>query len=156
VAKAWDRAAADKKTRYEDVLLRIDAGTDQTSVQVGQFRIELLDAAFVQELDRDGKAQLRLKAVFDGAAVGDDPVTVTITKSAFVMAKDRMPLLVVGTKGESFTRKFDPMVPKSFEYGSIVPPRWPPGTRGLLVFELDIAGKKQTLRTKIASIEKKE
>lgn len=156
VAKAAEKAPADRKARYEDVLLRMDAGSDQTSVQVGQFRFEILDATFVQELDRDGKAQLRLKAVFDGAAIGDDAVTVTISKSTLILTKEKFSLLVLGSKGEAFSRKFDPMTPKSFEYGAIVPPRWPPGSRALLVFELDIGGKKVSLRTKPATIEKKE
>ena len=156
VAKAWDKAPADKKARYEDVLIRIDGGTDQTSISAGQFSIQIQDVAFTQELDKEGKAQLRLKAVFDGSTIGDMPVKVTIAKSTFQMAKDKMSLLVVGSKGEAFTRTFDPMVPKMFEYVAILPPRWPPGTRGTVVFELEVGGKKQTLRSKIAAIEKKE
>ncbi len=156
VAKAWDKAAADKKPRYEDVLLRIDAGTDQTSVSLGQFSIQVQDAAFVQELDKEGKAQLRLKVVFEGSTIGDNAVTVTLSKSTFQMAKDKMSLLVFGSKGEAFSRKFDPMIPKMFEYVAILPPRWPPGTRGVVVFEVEVAGKKHTLRSKIATIQKKE
>jgi hypothetical protein len=110
----------------------------------------------VQELDKEGKAQLRLKVVFDGSTVGDDAVTVTLTKAAFVLAKDRMPLLVTGSKGEAFSRKFDPMVPKMFDYVSLLPPRWPPGSRGVVVFEIDVAGKKHSLRSRIAAIEKKD
>jgi len=156
VAKALDKAPADRKARLEDVILRIDAETDQETVTLGSFEFKVQDSAFVQELDKDGKAQLRLKAVFEGSTIAESPVTLTITKAVFVTAKEKLTLLVVGAKGEPFTRKFDPMIPKMFEYGSILPPRWPPGTRGALVFEIEANGKKQRIRTKIAAIEKKE
>jgi len=156
VAKAWDKAAANKKSRFEDVLLRIDAGTDQSNVTVGPFTFQVRECAWVQEIDKEGKAQLRLKVVFEGSTIGESAVTVTLAKSTFYTAKDKMTLLVVGAKGEAFSRKFDPMVPKMFEYGSLIPPRWPPGTRGVAVFEVEFCGKKYTLRSPIAPIEKKE
>lgn len=80
----------------------------------------------------------------------------TLAKATFVTVKDKMGLLVIGAKGEPFSRKFDPMIPKMFEYGSLVPPRWPPGTRGVAVFDVEFGGKKYTLRSPICAIEKKE
>ena len=156
VAKAWDKAAAEKKARYEDVLLRIDAGGDLTSVTVGQFTFQVQECAWTQELDKEGKAHLRLKVVFQGSTIGESAVTVTLAKATFYTAKDKLGLLIVGSKGEAFARTFDPMVPRMFEYGSIVPPRWPPGTRGVAAFDVEFGGKKHTLRSPIASIEKKD
>lgn len=114
------------------------------------------ESAFLQEPDKEGKPKIRLKAVFEGSTIGESAVTVTIAKATFYTAKDKLTLLVVGSKGEAFSRKFDPMTPRMFEYGSILPPRWPPGTRGVLVFDIDVGGKKQLLRSKIGAVEKKE
>ena len=77
------------------------------------------EAAFLQEPDKEGKPKVRLKAIFEGSTIGESAVTVTILKATFYTAKDKMTLLVVGSKGEAFSRKFDPMTPRMFEYGSI-------------------------------------
>jgi len=42
------------------------------------------------------------------------------------------------------------------EYGAILAPRFPPGTRVALVFELDVNGAKKLLRSGILAVEKKE
>lgn len=70
--------------------------------------------------------------------------------------KGRNELLVKGPKGEPFTRTFDPQAPKMVEYGAILSPRFPPGTRYALVFEIDVAGTKKLLRSGLLAIEKKE
>jgi hypothetical protein len=42
------------------------------------------------------------------------------------------------------------------EYGAILSPRFPPGTRVALVFEIDVGGTKKLLRSGILTIEKKD
>jgi hypothetical protein len=42
------------------------------------------------------------------------------------------------------------------EYGAILPPRYPPGTRLALVFEVEVNGAKKLLRSGIIAVEKKE
>jgi hypothetical protein len=83
-------------------------------------------------------------------------MVVTITKSALVTPKERFELLVKGAKGEPFTRTFDAAAPKMIEYGAILSPRFPPGTRVALVFEVDVDGTKKLMRSAILTIEKKE
>ena len=99
---------------------------------------------------------IKLKAVFDGANGGTNPVSVTITKAGVVTSKGKVDLLVKGAKGEPFTRIFDSQAPKMIEYGAILPPKYPPGTRLALVFEIEVDGAKKLLRSGIIAVEKKE
>jgi len=159
VQKALDKADAEKKPRYEEVLLRIDAGTDLAVADFGtSFRFEFREGAAVQELDPHPtiKVGIRLKAVFEGINAGNAAVSLTLTKGFVVAPKGRFDLIVKGGKGELFSRTFDPEAPKMFEYGAIVPPRYPPGTRILLVFEVESGGVKKTLRSPILTVTKKE
>ena len=99
---------------------------------------------------------IKLKAIFEGTNGGTEPVSATITKAMLVTAKGRNDLLVKGPKGEPFVRVFDAASPKMIEYGAIIAPRFPPGTRVALVFEVDVNGTKKLLRSAILTIEKKE
>ncbi len=83
-------------------------------------------------------------------------MTVTISKATLVTAKGKLDLLVKGAKGEPFTRTFDPQAPKMIEYGAILPPKFPPGTRYAIVIELDVAGARKSLRSGLLAVEKKE
>jgi hypothetical protein len=159
VQKALDKAEAEKKPRYEEVLLRLEAGTDLSSADFGaSFKFEVREAAAVQELDPHPtmKVGIRLKAVFEGINAGNAPVTLALTKASVVTLKGRNELLVRGGKGELFSRTFDPEAPKMFEYGSIVPPRYPPQTRLLMVFEVESGGVKKTLRSPLVTVTKKD
>jgi hypothetical protein len=83
-------------------------------------------------------------------------VSVTIAKASLVTAKAKVDLLVKGPKGEPFTRVFDAQAPKLIEYGAILPPRYPPGTRLALVFEIEVNGTRKLFRSGILTVEKKE
>jgi hypothetical protein len=156
VQKALEKAGSDLKTRYEDVLIRIDCGTDSARESFGSLDVELRDAGAVQEPNPRTTIGIKLKAIFEGTNSGTDPAEVTITKGTLVTAKGTMDLLVKGPKGEPFTRVFDSQAPKMIEYGAILPPRFPPGTRVALAFELQVDGKRKLLRSGILTIEKKE
>ncbi|MBI3856960.1 MAG: hypothetical protein HY293_14835 [Planctomycetes bacterium] len=99
---------------------------------------------------------IKLKAIFEGTNHGTAPVSITLTKAFLVTAKGKNDLLVKGPKGEAFTRTFDAQAPKMIEYGAILSPRFPPGTRCALVFEVDVEGTKKLLRSAILTIEKKD
>ena len=75
---------------------------------------------------------------------------------SIVTSKGKIDLLVKGSKGEPFTRIFDPQTPKLIEYGVIIPPRYPPGTRYAIVVEVEVDGARKLLRSGILTIEKKE
>lgn len=156
VEKAFEKAGSDFKARYEDVLIRLDCGTDSGRETFGSLDIELREAAAVQEPVPQINIGIKLKAIFEGTNGGTEPMTVTITKASIVTAKGKNELLVKGPKGEAFTRMFDAQAPKMIEYGAILSPRFPPGTRAALVFELDVAGTKKLLRSAVLTIEKKE
>jgi hypothetical protein len=156
VEKAFEKAGSDFKTRYEDVLIRIDCGTDSARESFGTLDVELREAAAVQEPVPQINIGIKLKAIFEGTNGGTEPLVVTITKASIVTAKGKNELLVKGPKGEAFTRTFDAQAPKMIEYGAILSPRFPPGTRVALVFELDVSGTKKLLRSAILTIEKKE
>jgi hypothetical protein len=81
---------------------------------------------------------------------------VTLSKATLVTARERIDLLVKGTKGDPFTRIMDSPTPKRIEYGAILPPRLPPGTRFALAFELEVDGARKALRSGILTVEKKE
>lgn len=148
VQKALDKAGSDFRTRYEDVLIRIECGTDSARESFGSLDLELREAAATPEI--------KLKAIFEGTNGGTEPAVVTLTKAVLVTVKGRNDLLVKGPKGEPFNRTFDPQAPKMIEYGAILSPRFPPGTRYALVFEIDVNGAKKLLRSGILTIEKKE
>ena len=156
VQKALDKAGSDFRTRYEDVLIRIDCGTDSARESFGSLDIDFREAGASQEAVPQINIGIKLKAIFEGTNQGTEPVSVTVTRAALVTAKGKNDLLVKGPKGEPFTRTFDAQAPKMIEYGAILAPRFPPGTRYALVFELDVNGTKKLLRSGILTIEKKE
>ncbi len=136
--------------------MRIDAGADEESLAFDQFAFRVESFEAVQEPTETIKVGLRLKVVFEGKNGGAKEAVVTLSKATLVTAKGKMDLLVKGSKGEAFSRTFDPAMPKLFAYGAVVPPRYPPGSRATVVFEIDCAGKKKLLRTPLATIAKKE
>lgn len=156
VQKALDKAGSDVRTRYEDVLIRLDCGTDVARESFGSLDLELREAGASSEAVPKFGDGVKLKAIFDGTNGGNDPVSVTISKASLVTAKGKVALLVRGPKDEPFTRIFDSQAPKMIEYGAILPPRYPPGTRLALVFEIEVAGAKKLLRSGIITVEKKE
>ena len=81
---------------------------------------------------------------------------VTMAKATLHTMKGSMGLLVRGAKGEAFSRQADPNVPKPFEYGAVIPPRFPVGAAAVVSVELEAAGKKQVVRTPLFAIEKKD
>jgi len=156
VQKALEKAGSDFRARYEDVLIRIDCGTDSARESFGSLDIDFREASASQEPVPQINIGIRLKAILEGTNSGAEPVHVTVTKAVLVTAKGKNDLLVKGPKGEPFTRTFDSQAPKMIEYGAILAPRFPPGTRYALVFELDVNGTKKLLRSGILAIEKKE
>lgn len=102
------------------------------------------------------KLGVRLKAVFEGVNAGNAAAPLTLTKGTVVTLKGRSDLVVRGSKGEAFTRTFDPETPKMFEYAAIVPPRYPPQTRLVLVFEVESGGVRKLLRSPVLTVQKKE
>lgn len=156
VQKALDKAGSDLRARYEDVLIRIDCGTDSARETFGSLDFELREAGATQEPVPQINIGIKLRALFEGTNGGAAPVSVTIKKASLVTAKGKADLLVTGSKGEAFTRVFDSQAPKIIEYGAIINPRYPPGTRVALVFEIEVDGAKKLLRSGIIAIEKKE
>lgn len=156
VQKAYDKAGSDFRPRYEEVLLRLDCGTDSARESFGSLDLELREAAAVQEPVPQINIGIKLKAIFEGTNGGETPARLTITRAVLVTLKGRNELLVKGPKGEPFSRTFDPQAPKMIEYGAILAPRFPPGTKYALVFELDVDGTRKLLRSGILTIEKKE
>jgi len=156
VQKALDKAGSDFRARYEDVLIRIDCGTDSARESFGSLDLELREAGASSESVPKFGDGVKVKAMFDGTNNGTGPVAVTITKAILVTSKGKVDLLVKGPKGEPFTRVFDSQAPKMIEYGAILPPRYPPGTRLALAFEIEVDGARKLLRSGILSVEKKE
>lgn len=155
VEKAYAKAGSDKKVRYEDVLLRLDAGTDAAEAVFGSLSLSISEAALTQEITPDGKAALRVKVVFSGNTIAEKAEVATLVKGTVYTPKAKMGLLVKGAKGESFARTFDPMTPKMFEYGAVLPPRYSPGTRAVFAFDVEVEvekdGKKQVVSKTIRS-----
>lgn len=155
--KAWKRAADDRKARFEEVLLRIDAGTDAREAEFEGLRIATHEVEVLREKGPDGKPCLHVRVVFSGTNGGDEEVTVTFKRATLHAPGGKTGLLVRGTKGEAFTRTFDPGRPKYVSYGAIIPPRHAPGTRVVVAFELARRSSVKRVRTPIAVIsERKE
>jgi hypothetical protein len=156
VQKAYDKAGTDFRPRYEEVLIRIDCGSDAPRQSFGSLDLEVREAAATSEAVPKFGDGVKLKAIFDGTNGGNDPVVATIAKASLVTAKGKVELLVKGPKGEPFSRTFDSQAPKMIEYGAILPPRYPPGTRLAIVFEIEVDGARKLLRSGIITVEKKE
>jgi hypothetical protein len=154
--KAAEKAAGELKQRYEDVYLRLEAGVDDEKAVFGDVTFSFVEAAAVQEPHETLKTALRLKAVFEGSNGSAQAATVVLARGTIVTAKGKTDLLVKNPKGEPFSRVFDPQSPKMFEYGVFLTPRYPPGTRAVLVFEAECGGRKQLLRSPLLTVAKKE
>jgi hypothetical protein len=155
VERAFKVAGTDKRARLEEVLLRIDAGTDAGSATFGKLSLKIHEAALALEKTPDEKVILRLKVVVDGANEGDAPATVTIVKATLHTVEKAVDLGVKGRKGEPFARTYDPAAPKMFEFGSALPPRHGAGVRAVVSLELECGGEKKPVRTAILTVEKK-
>lgn len=153
--RAYKLAGTDKRARLEEVLLRIDAGTDEEAATFGKLTLKVHEAALTLEKTPDDKVILRLKVVLDGANEGEKQATVTIAKAMLLTAEKATELGVKGRKGEPFARAYDPGTPKMFEFGSALPPRHGAGVRAVVSFELECAGEKKSIRTAILTVEKK-
>lgn len=157
MGRAHARAGSDKKPLFEDVLLRIDAGTDEDTVQFGTLALRIHAAAVGNEA-LEGKTWLRVKVTFEGIQEGDADGVVTFAKATLVTLKEKTSLLVKGPKGEPFSRTINPKAPKFFEYGVLLPPK-AAGTRYVVVFEMEAEVDKKPvrklLRTPVGAVEKK-
>ena len=156
VARALDQAGSDLRERYEEVLIRIDCGTDSARESLGPLEVELREAAASQEPVPQFGSGLKLSAVFEGTSGAPEPLTFTITRASLVTARSRIELPVKGPQGETFSRSFDPSTLKRIEYGAFLPPRFPPGTRYALVFEVEASGTRKLMRSGILPVAKKE
>jgi hypothetical protein len=156
VRKALETAVGDARSRLEEVQLRLLAGTDAVSASFGRTTLSVQEASGREDALPDGKPGLRLKAVFQGTNEGPAPLSVTLAKATLVTAKGDFAMLVRGSRGEPFTRTYDPAMPKLFEYGALVPPRGGPGTPALIVFDLESGAEKRKVRTPVFRIERKE
>jgi hypothetical protein len=99
---------------------------------------------------------LRVRAVFDGRNDTPDAVVLTLAKATLYSAKDRMGMLVRGSKGEAFARTYDSRTQRMFDYVALIPPRFDPGTRAVAVFEVEAGGVQKRIRTQILTVGKKE
>ena len=156
IRKAHGKAGIDKKARLEEVLLRIEAGSDLAYAKFGECSVSIVEAGVAQELPPGGAPAQRVKLVIHLDNQGKDAVSVAMSKAMLHTMKGNMGLLVRNAKGEAFTRQADPNVPKSFEYGAVIPPRFPVGSLATISVELEVGGKKQVVRTPLFTIEKKE
>lgn len=159
VDKALKRAGSDTRRMFEEVLLRLDAGTDRNEAEFGGLSLKLSAADAVQEVHQ-GRAALRLKVVLEGTNTGKIDETITIVKATLYSPKGKMGLLVRGTKGERFSRTFEPNAPKFIAYGAVIPPRYGAGTPVVVTLEIegtDQGGtrKIRKMRTRIMTVEKK-
>lgn len=154
--KAHEKAGSDRKARLEEVLLRIEAGAELAYAKFGDCSVSIVEAGVAQELPPGGAPAQRVKVVIHLDNQGKDPVAVAMSKATLHTMKGNLGLLVRNAKGEAFTRQADPNVPKSFEYGAVIPPRFPVGSLAVISVELEAGGKKQLVRTPLFTIEKKE
>jgi hypothetical protein len=154
--KAHEKAGSDRKPLFEEVLLRIEAGSDQTYAKFGECSVSIVEGSVTPEVPPGSGPAQRVKVVIQLDNQEKSPVTVAMAKATLHTMKGNMGLLVRGSKGEPFSRQADPNVPKSFEYGAVIPPRFPVGSLATISIELEAGGKKKVVRTPIFTIEKKD
>ncbi len=154
--KALQKAGSDRRARYEEVILRLEAGTDLTYATFGKCSVSILESGVAQELPPGGAPAQRVKVVVSLDNQESSAVTVAMSKAMLHTTKGNMGLIVRTATGVPFTRQADPNVPKTFEYGAVIPPRFPVGSSAVISIEFEAGGKKQAVRTPIFTIEKKE
>ncbi len=151
VAKARDRAK--DKAVYEEVMLRIDCGTDEQSLTIGKkVDVNIDSSDFDLITHKDGKKYARLKIIVNAANNTDGELKLVIRKATFVLLDKKHDMPVQGPDKKFFERTLAARMPKQFEYGDFLPPTYRKGTRCIVVFEFAVGEEKGLIRTAVLEL----
>jgi hypothetical protein len=162
VQKALTAAKKELKERYEGVLLRLEAGVDETSAKPDGVPVNL-EAEWFLDVPKEGTpaaAQGRkwahLRASFIATNEGDSEKVLLVVSATLITLKERIKLLVEGPKKEPFQWTLPARMPKAPCYDNLVDPKWPVGTRAVAVFEIKIGSETVKLRTNVFELAEKK
>lgn len=162
VQKALGAAKKEMKDRYEGVLLRIEAGVDESSAKLDGVPVNV-EAEWFFDVPKEGTpaaAQGRkwahLRAAFIATNEGDSEKVLLIVSATLITLKERVKLLVEGPKKEPFQWTLPARMPKSPCYDNLLDPKWPAGTRAIAVFEIKIGDATVKLRTNVFEMSEKK
>jgi hypothetical protein len=162
VQKALAAAKKELKERYEAVLLRVEAGVDETAVKIGETPVDV-DAEWFMEVAKEGtpaaaqgKKWAHLRATLRANNESDAEKVLVILSATLITLKERTKLIVEGPKKEPFQWTLLPRKLKSPAYDNLLDSKIPLGTRALVLFEIKIGDATAKLRTNVFELVEKK
>ena len=162
VQKALAVATRDLKERYEGVLLRIEGGADDTSAKLSEVPVTV-EATWTLETAGEGapaaakgKKWGHIHAYFQADNQTDSDKVLVIVSAKLITLKDQTKLIVEGPKKEPFQWTLLARKLKSPAYDNLVEPKWPAGTRAIIVFEVKIGDATAKIRTGVFELTEKK
>ncbi len=165
VQKALGSAKKDLKFRYESVLLRIEAGVDEFSTKLGDVPVNVEAEWFLETPTDDvppgakGRKWAHIVGKFIATNESDSEKVLVITGATLITLKERTKLVVEGVKDGKkvpFQWTLPARMPKSPNYDNLIEPKWPVGTRAVIVFEIKIGDATAKLRTNVFELSDKK
>lgn len=154
VAKAMGSAKAALKPRYEEVLLRIDAGVDETAPKISDMTVDGIAEWFLDTVQTQKVAHI--KVAFRGDNAAGKEQTFRIVGAELVTLKERIKLVTEGAKKEPFEKAVPAGAAKNLTYGNMITPKWAAGTRAVFVFEIKVGDATAKLRTNVVTLAAKK
>jgi hypothetical protein len=153
VAKAMGSAKAALKPRYEEVLLRIDAGVDETAPKISEMTVDGIAEWFLDTVQ--GQKVAHIKVAFRGDNAAGKEQIFRIVGAELVTLKERIKLVTEANK-QPFEKAVPAGAAKNLTYGNMITPKWAAGTRAVFVFEIKVGDATAKLRTNVVTLAAKK
>jgi hypothetical protein len=151
VDKARGKAKAEERGIYEEVMLRIDCGTDVAELELGKDKLiafNIDSSEWTHETSQNGVKCVKIKIVINATNSTDEELKVVFKKATLHTLKDKpldMPVITVEKK--PFERAMPSRLTKQIEYGNVITSKWDKGTRAIVVFHFAVGDESGALRT---------
>ncbi len=151
VSLARDKAKPDARAPYDDVLLRIDCGTDVTSVGIGKVTASFDHIQFELRKSRDGIETPHLEIVVNAVNAERAEHKIIFKKARLFSLKTKLDMPVLARDKQPFEKVLPPEETRQISYVNDISSnfKWEKGTRVVCVFEFTVGNKSGTVRTPV-------
>jgi len=150
VLKGLAKAKDEPRRRIEEVLLRIDAGTDAASGKAGALSVELELTSMTLAARPEGKGrQWNFKTRIIPFSDSDREERLEIRRGWLVMVGERFELATAGADKKPISKAVPPRSGAGFEFGVAISTNatWKPGMRATVVLELGCGKETVAIRS---------